>query len=73
MPYIGLTITGNDNIRKYIKSERENLNFSDDQLNKAYKFELVHSAFSDPGNDWNSWRLYDANDIEISRITLDGY
>ena len=73
MPYVGVTITGNKNIREYLKSERENLNFSDHQLNSAEKFELIHSSFSDPGNDWNSWRLYDKSNEQIASITLDGY
>jgi hypothetical protein len=73
MPYIGATVTGNENIREYLKSERTKLNFNEVVLEQAEKLELVHSSFSDPGNDWNSWRIYDQSAEKIAEITLDGY
>jgi len=73
MPYIGATINGNKNIREYLKREPNKLNFNEVVLQQAEKLELVHSSFSDPGNDWNSWRIYDQTAEKIAEITLDGY
>ena len=73
MPYIGATVTGNKNIREYLNNERTELNFNEITLQQTEKLELVHSSFSDPGDDWNSWRLYDKDDYEIAHITRSGY
>ena len=73
MSYIGATITGNDNIREYLKSERAELNFDEAWLRQAETFHLVHSSFSDPGDDWSAWRLYDKNHEEIASVTRAGY
>jgi hypothetical protein len=73
MPYIGATVIGNENIREYLKNARTELNFNEITLQQAETFHLVHSSFSDPGDDWNSWRLYDKDHEEIANITRSGY
>jgi len=73
MSYIGATVTGNKNIREYLKSERAELNFDEIALQKAETFHLVHSSFSDPGDDWSAWRLYDKDHYEIASVTRAGY
>jgi hypothetical protein len=73
MPYIGATVTGNRNIREYLKNARTELNFNEVLLQQAETFHLVHRCFSDPGDDWNSWRLYDKDHYEIANITRSGY
>jgi hypothetical protein len=73
MSYIGVTVTGNENIREYLKNETTELNFDEAWLRQAETFHLVHSSFSDPGDDWNSWRLYDKDHYEIASVTRSGY
>lgn len=73
MPYIGETITGNKNVRKYLNTQKSWVTFTENQIEQAEKFELVHSSFNDPGPDWNSWRLYNSDGQRIAVITLDGY
>lgn len=74
MPYIGQTIIGNENIRKYLKyEERFGVVFSEEKLQNTEKLEVIHSSFSDPGPDWNAWQLYDANNTTLAIITIDGY
>ena len=73
MPYIGATVIGNENIREYLKDQRTNLDFDEAWLRQAETFHLVHSCFSDRGDDWNSWRLYNKDHDEIASITRPGY
>jgi hypothetical protein len=74
MPYIGETITGNENIRKYLKhEERFGVVFAEEKLQNTEKLEVVHSSFNDPGSDWNSWCLYNNDGQKIGTITIDGY
>lgn len=74
MPYIGKTITGNENIRKYLKyEERFGVVFSEEKLQNTEKLEVIHSSFSDPGPDWNAWQIYDAKNNTLGIITVDGY
>ena len=74
MAYIGHTILGNKNIRQYL-DDRSNISvtFTENNLQIAEKLEVIHSSFSDPGPDWNAWQLYDANNITVAIITVDGY
>lgn len=73
MPYIGETIVGNKNVRKYLDTQKSWVTFTEDQIQSAEKLELVHSSFNDPGPDWNSWRLYSNDAQRIATITIDGY
>lgn len=74
MPYIGETIRGNENIRKYLKhEERFGVFFAEEKLQNTEKLEVVHSSFNDPGSDWNSWCLYNSDGQRIGTITIDGY
>ena len=72
MPYDGEEVIGNKRVLAYLKSVR-NMFVPDDVAEKAYRLQVVYSVFSDPGEDWNRFDVYDIDGNKIASTTVPGY
>lgn len=73
MAYLGIVRTGSEAIRANLESAIGWPKFEEAVIERAEKLEYSHSSFSDPGDDWNECRLFDAEGVEIACTRQEGF
>ena len=72
MPYPGKAREGNDEVRRELNSWWGHP-FTEEQIARAVRSETEHSAFADPGPDWNLLTLFDVDGNQIAMHRQNGF
>lgn len=71
MPHIEAAHVGQEAIRKACKEYR--IEFAEEELNEAHQLVWIASSFSDPGPDYNIFRLEDRDGDTVAFRRIEGY
>ena len=77
MPHDGAKAEGNEAVRKLIEKDKMSLEkmptLELEVAKTAAKAQIVHSSFTDPGDDWNRWDFFDIEGKRIASFTEKGF
>ena len=73
MPYLYTQYQGEEARREAIQKPPIGPGFSEEEVHNIDRLEVWASSFSDPGEDYTDWKLFDAQGRLINERRMRGY
>ncbi|MFX0200791.1 MAG: hypothetical protein ACFFCW_32120 [Candidatus Hodarchaeota archaeon] len=73
MPYLYTEYRGEEARREATQKPPQGPGFSEKEIHNIERLEVWASSFTDPGEDYTNWKLFDAQGRLISERRMRGY